>query len=268
MRRHIVYLTAIVLVLLALAPVPALAVEGNVVFTVGSDTYYINGLAGKMDAVPFVESGRTFVPVRYLSAGLGVPIRWDEAKERVEMPIPYSEDATIFVLMEGDKNIYVESPIGTGGVPSPHKEMDVAPVIRDGRMYLPARYIAELYRYQVGWDDATQSVLIGPPGKLLQPPRAKVPVASAEDRAVQIVADAYYNGSTDRLRRFGQIYPGRDVYLIEHLVYAGSDMPSIEDAFLVDTNSGKIIKRLYGGGSVDEFWLWVDAFKKTGNPPE
>jgi hypothetical protein len=44
--------------------------------------------------------------------------------------------------------------------------MDAAPVIRNGYTYLPARYVAEAFGYQVGWEQNSRSVLVGPPGNL------------------------------------------------------------------------------------------------------
>ncbi len=37
---------------------------------------------------------------------------------------------------------------------------DVAPVIRDGRTCLPARYVAESFGCRVSWDEAAQMVII------------------------------------------------------------------------------------------------------------
>ena len=38
--------------------------------------------------------------------------------------------------------------------------MDQAPVIRDGRTYLPARYVAEAFGDNVSWDAASQTVTV------------------------------------------------------------------------------------------------------------
>jgi hypothetical protein len=42
--------------------------------------------------------------------------------------------------------------------------MDVAPVIKDGRTYLPARWVANALGYQVDWNAANQIVIIWPNG--------------------------------------------------------------------------------------------------------
>jgi hypothetical protein len=38
--------------------------------------------------------------------------------------------------------------------------MDVAPMIRDGRTYLPARYVAEAFGCTVTWDPVGRTVTI------------------------------------------------------------------------------------------------------------
>jgi hypothetical protein len=38
--------------------------------------------------------------------------------------------------------------------------MDVAPVSREGRVCLPARYVAEFFGCRVSWDEASQMVMI------------------------------------------------------------------------------------------------------------
>lgn len=63
----------------------------SVVFIVGNDRYYVNNQTPgvKMDAKPFIETGRTFVPVRYLSNALGITdkhIGWESPKVTLEQP--------------------------------------------------------------------------------------------------------------------------------------------------------------------------------------
>lgn len=45
---------------------------GILTFTVDETVYYVTGVANHMDVAPFAESGRTFVPVRYLAHCLGM----------------------------------------------------------------------------------------------------------------------------------------------------------------------------------------------------
>lgn len=130
----------------------------SVVFAVGINKYWTEGKEVQMDARPFIESGRTFMPVRFLSNALGVEnlhIGWDNALRRVTLTQPGFP--------------VVEMAVGrielkSNGSPVPG--VDVAPVLRaqEGRTYLPARHVAEALGYEVEWDGATQTVLCWPKG--------------------------------------------------------------------------------------------------------
>lgn len=68
--------------LVAVAPVQGLSAPagGGAVFLVGGLRYRVGGEFRLMDAAPFVDAGRVFVPVRYLAYALGVPedgVLWD-----------------------------------------------------------------------------------------------------------------------------------------------------------------------------------------------
>ena len=41
-------------------------------------------------------------------------------------------------------------------------QMDTTPILnnQEGRTYVPIRFIAEAMKYQVGWDEATQTVTL------------------------------------------------------------------------------------------------------------
>ncbi|GEA16316.1 copper amine oxidase-like protein [Moorella sp. E308F] len=93
----------------------------------------------EMDVAPFVENGRIYIPVRYLAEGMGASekdVVWDEATKTVTISL----EGTTVKLQMGSNILYVN------GEP---QEMDVTPVIRDGRVFLPARFVAEAFGYEV-----------------------------------------------------------------------------------------------------------------------
>ena len=117
---------------------------------------YVVGIRGQKqfleaDAVPFLRDGRTFVPVRYLALALGVPegnINWPPASQKVTLA-NYSGTVSLTV----GSNI-----LDNGGRPV---KMDVEPLLLPpGRVYLPARYVAEAFGYLVNWDEQEQAVVI------------------------------------------------------------------------------------------------------------
>ncbi|AGL01134.1 stalk domain-containing protein [Desulfoscipio gibsoniae] len=127
----------------------------SVVFVVGSDRYFVDGQTPGvlMDAKPFIESGRTFVPVRYLGNALGVTddyIGWESPRVTLDEP-----GFPVVDLAVGSKTIKSDGKATT---------MDVAPLLKTGRTYLPARFVAEALGYEVAWDAENGIVLCWPKG--------------------------------------------------------------------------------------------------------
>lgn len=116
-------------------------------FVVGRSEYRVGDQTVVMDAAAFVEKGRTYVPVRYLGNALGAEVSWDGATRTATL----RKGSVTVKLVVGSKTFYVNGEA---------KQMDVAPIVRKGRTYLPARYVAEAFSYQVSWDTATQTVNI------------------------------------------------------------------------------------------------------------
>lgn len=105
-----------------------------------------------------MEGGRTYVPVRYPAYALGVPengIIWSPSTGTVTM----RKDGVTVSLAVGGTVMYVDGK---------SRQMDVAPLIRGGRVYLPARFVAEAFGYAVGWDATRQAVLNRPPEQLVE----------------------------------------------------------------------------------------------------
>jgi len=130
----------------------------SVVFAIGLNQYFVDGNTEgvTIDAKPFLQERRTFLPVRFLSNALGVEdryIAWEDSTAKVTL---ISKNRVEMLI--GQKTIF------SNGTP---KEIDVAPLLKsaEGRTYLPARYVAEALGYDVVWDEATQTVLCWPKGE-------------------------------------------------------------------------------------------------------
>jgi len=134
----------------------------KVTFIVGQKAYLTDGQAKSMDTAPFVENGRTYVPMRFMAYALGVP----------EEGVKYNDGVVILTVpdMTQGHTVRMETGNTTLYVDDRAVQMDVAPLNRDDRTFLPARWLAEAVEYEVKWNEASQSVLIGPPGNLPEPP--------------------------------------------------------------------------------------------------
>lgn len=132
-----------------LGATPALAAGGNVgIFTVGSTSYSVNGQSYTMDAAPYVQDGRTFVPVRYVAEMLGISTA----------NISYINGQV--TLLNGSD--YVQLTPGSqvmlvNGTPV---QMDVPAAVVNGRVMLPVRWICTAFGVNVNWDDATKTLTV------------------------------------------------------------------------------------------------------------
>jgi hypothetical protein len=127
-------------------PAPGEIVESGQ-FRIGSNIYYAGGVAKVMDVAPYIKDSRTYVPMRYLGEILGAEVVWDDAARTVTL----TKDETTVVFTIGSTTYTVNGEAKTA---------DVAPEITNDRTMLPARFVAEAFGAVVGWDAATQTVLI------------------------------------------------------------------------------------------------------------
>jgi hypothetical protein len=184
-------------------------------FVIGMNQYFVNDVVPgiSMDAAPYIDNGRTMVPVRYLADALGTTTNWDA-------------DAKQVIVAEGIYDIVMTIGSTTLTVMNGQtSQMDVAPVINNGRTYLPARWVANALGYQVDWDVATDKiVIIWPKGELL-------PDFSNVTKVVNLqVSEA--NGFT---------IPARTKLGIDTGIGATADVPL---SFVIDTKKGDVQSQL------------------------
>ncbi|HOV80118.1 MAG TPA: stalk domain-containing protein [Bacillota bacterium] len=233
---------------------PAIADNNHqAVFTVGQDTYVSDGRPVAMDAAPFIENGRTLVPVRYLALSLGVP----------EDKIIWSPSAQTVTLIKNNMNIVMTVGGNIIYVNDQSKEIDAVPMLKDGRTYLPARFVAEAFGYEVGWDSDRQAVLIGPPGQL---PDATVTEAVKTVQAeIVSVTDGdtvvvNLNGREEKVRFIGVNTPE-----IAHPSLGIQDQPYSQEAAAYTRKqlSGKTIWLEFDVGQRDKYgrllaYVWLE----------
>ena len=98
--------------------------------------------------IPFVdENSRTLVPLRAVMEAYGCAVDWESGSH------------TATVTLDG---VTVRVPVGSSSyeILSDTFPMDTAAVIRDGRTYLPIRFVLEAFGAQVDWDGNTSTVVV------------------------------------------------------------------------------------------------------------
>ena len=108
----------------------------------------MNGQSVTMDAAPYIDSNsRMMVPIRYAANAMGVTdanIQWNG----------YTQTGTISGAMG-----VVQVKVGSTSLVTSNGTitMDTVAVNRDGRIYVPVRYIANALGASVSWDPATRT---------------------------------------------------------------------------------------------------------------
>lgn len=100
------------------------------------------------DAKPFIdENNRTQVPVRFVSEALGAEVEWDGSTKVVKIT---KGDETVMIKI-GEKAIDINGA---------RKEMDTAAIIKNGRTFVPLRFVSEAFGATVEWDPDTNMAVI------------------------------------------------------------------------------------------------------------
>jgi hypothetical protein len=122
-------------------------VQKSISFTVGQNSYTIDGQSLAMDAAPLIAGGRLLAPVRYLADALGAQTTWDATRRTVSI----LRGNTALELAIGSATLNDNGRVGW---------MDTAPVIINGRTYFPLRYVAEALGCKVDWDQTRQTATV------------------------------------------------------------------------------------------------------------
>lgn len=107
---------------------------------IGSRIANVDNEAVIYDAAPVIRNDRTLVPIRIITEALGGKVDWNGATKEVTLSINDKE-----IKMTIGKTL---------------EKYGVAPVIIDGRTFVPVRFVADELGAEVAWDEATKTVTI------------------------------------------------------------------------------------------------------------
>lgn len=110
----------------------------------------IGGTNLKFDIPPVIKYGRTLVPVRAISRGLGAQVAWDAQT----MTVTITRGDTVVTLALGSREMLVN------GQPV---IMDVPAQLISNRTFVPIRFIAAALGERVNYDPETGDIDIGEP---------------------------------------------------------------------------------------------------------
>lgn len=137
------------------------------------------------DAAPFVDANnRTQVPLRAIAEALGCEVEWNGSQQKAIVKRDYTDANALKIwrtydegeyltlyeykrvleltigsnmrILNVENSIYGQKNLYSGGYSE--QKMDTSPIVKDNRTYLPVRYLAESFGYEVGWNAETQTV--------------------------------------------------------------------------------------------------------------
>ncbi|MBR0366515.1 MAG: copper amine oxidase N-terminal domain-containing protein [Clostridia bacterium] len=138
--------------LISLSAAAILAVSAIGISAIADDeiTVLVNEKAVEFaDQTPFIEEGRTLVPMRAIFEALGATVEWDGETQTVISYDPVSEVS--IVMQIGSNKMFVNDK---------SVELDVAAKIVNDRTVVPVRAIAEGMNSKVEWDGAARTVIV------------------------------------------------------------------------------------------------------------
>ncbi|HHW41593.1 MAG TPA: hypothetical protein GXX19_10680 [Syntrophomonadaceae bacterium] len=108
---------------------------------------FVKGKQLTFDVPPVIKDGRTLVPVRAVTEGMGATVSWDEATRTVTIV----KDNVTVILKIGSKTVNVNGQ---------EKLLDVPAQLQNSRTFVPLRLIGEAFNYNVQWDPNSQKVVV------------------------------------------------------------------------------------------------------------
>lgn len=116
-------------------------------------TVTINGYVVVFDVPPQIINGRTMVPMRIIFESLGAHVEWIGEKNLV-----VATYKTSIITMPIGENSFSVTDVLTNETRT--VQLDVAPMIIDGRTLVPARAVSEAIGKNVDWDNEARTVII------------------------------------------------------------------------------------------------------------
>ncbi len=139
----------------------------------GEITVTINSQVLEFDVPPQIINDRTMVPMRKIFESLGAVVTWDDL----------SQTAT---GKKGDTVVNISVNSTTLFKNSTPFVLDVAPVLINDRVLVPARAIAESFGCTVDWDDKTDTVIITTSSDI------EKPILSATEISEKVAPSVFY----------------------------------------------------------------------------
>lgn len=145
---------------------------------------YFDGNLVDFEKEPINSESRVFYPMRELMETFGATVSWDAPTETATATL--GEDTVKFKLKSSSYTLNGETLFMDNGI---------TPIVVDGSMYLPVRYLAESFSFLVGWDPSLYAVVVDSENYYLNNPE----LADENDRYILKFYVQYLNTVSELL---------------------------------------------------------------------
>ena len=139
---------------------------------------WIHGDYVSTDAYPYIEKGRTLVPLRVISESLGYDVNWDQGTRQVTV----EKNGKSIQLVINSNQVLVKDSSGERTI-----TIDVAAGISNDRTFVPLRAVAELFGETVNWDGKYRTAIVGE--------------GYSADNSIEKITDDYVQGVKQELEK-------------------------------------------------------------------
>ena len=116
---------------------------------IGSTSVKINERSTSIEAAPYIQNGRTLVPLRIIAENMRTNVEWFAQEQKS-------------VLTQYDKiiHLWINKPTCLVNGKEISLPDQVAPAIKNGRTFIPLRFVTEQLQGKVSWNGSTQTITI------------------------------------------------------------------------------------------------------------
>lgn len=207
---------------------------------IGSKDVKIKDSNLQLDVAPSIINGRTMVPIRFIGEALNATFTWDGDTQQVT-----------FIM--GDKTIILFINESFGLVNGRKVELDVPPLIQNGRTLVPLRFVSENLELYIKYIEETKSIEIS--NKPLE-------IAESTENVNDIKQDDEDNAIVDFEKLYGTWYiwtPGSTTNL-----YDTNTGSYVTHDYTQGVDQGKVIINTDGTYSMTHA-AWAKGVTAEGN---
>ncbi|MGN0107395.1 MAG: flavodoxin [Hominilimicola sp.] len=184
---------------------------------IGNPIMAVNGTEKNIDndgTAPVVQNDRTLVPVRAIIEEMGGSVTWTQKTQTATLT--YGNDTIDLII--GSQTAYLNGAVNT---------LDLSPVIINERTMLPIRFIAESFKFNVEWEQETQTVIIKK-STADNPPA--MPTEQSTDSGKVLVVYYSATGSTKKVAEYIADETNADIFELEPIKpYTDADLNWTDD---------------------------------------